>query len=225
MNTITAFAFFMVLIRHQVSGDNLVSIFCRHGLTSALSLAMLWCGVLPPISQAAIVPYNLTYSGAGFGNNATATGQISFDDTILPNGPVSLGNVSAATLGVTDWSLTVTGASTGNGVFSLADLQMVPGREDGWVWSLSNAIDLSTELVGQVGFDDFNWCAGYSSCGNPLAPGGIALFTIATNGETGDTLVLVSMAPVEPSPDFNGDGLITERRNRTKTQTWRTQNT
>lgn len=178
--------------------DNLVSIFCRHKLASALSLVMLWCGTVTPIPQAAIIPYNLTYSGATFDNDATATGQISFDDTILPNGPVELANVSTATLGVTDWSLTVTGASTGNGAFSLADLQIA--EEDGWIWILSSAIDLSTELVGQVGFDDFNWCAGSSSCGNPLAPGGIGPFTIATSGETGDALLLVSMVPVpEPS--------------------------
>ena len=147
-----------------------------------------------------IVPFNLTYSGAAFENNATATGQITFDDTVLPNGPVYLANVSAATLGVTDWSLTISGASTGNGVFSLADLQMVPNQADGWIWKFSATIDLSTELVGQVGFDDFNWCAATSSCGNPLAPGGIAPFTIATSEESGDALLLISMVPVpEPS--------------------------
>ncbi len=163
--------------------------------TIANSLFGATLAVFAGMSQAAIITYDLTYSGATFLNSAVATGSISFDDSILPNGPTSLANVSAATLGVVDWSLTVTGASTGNGTFSQADLELVPGQENGWIWILSAPINLATELVGQVGFNDFNWCAATSSCGNPLPPGGNATFTIRTSGETGDQLLLTSMTP------------------------------
>ncbi len=163
--------------------------------TIANSLLGATLAVFAGVSQAAIITYDLTYSGASFLNSAVATGSVSFDDSILPNGPVSVGNVSAATLGIVDWTLTVTGASTGNGTYSLADLQLVPGQENGWAWILGAPINLSVELVGQVGFNDFNWCAGTLACGNPLAPGGSATFTITTNGETGDRLLLTSMTP------------------------------
>ena len=146
-------------------------------------------------SNASIITFDLHYSGAQFGNSAVATGTVAFDDAVLPNGPSNSANVLASFLGVVDWTLTVSGAGTGNGTFVLADLEPVTGQASGWIWVLNAPLDLTRELVGQAGFDDFNWCGFTSSCGNPLAPGGIMPFTIATSGETGDALLLTSMAP------------------------------
>jgi hypothetical protein len=159
---------------------------CAGSAIAALTL-------LAPQSDAALISFNLSYSGAGFGNGATAVGTITFDDAVLPN-PGSLANVPAASLGIDSFSITVTGASSGNGTFGLADV-------DNWVWILSAPLNLNAELVGQAGFSDFNWCAaGFIGCTAP-APGGIAAFTIQTNAETGDALGLVSMTPVpEPVP-------------------------
>lgn len=173
----------------------------RNIVTKSLLMAVL--SFLAPLSYGAIHTFDLTYSGAQFGNTAVANGSISFDATILPAGPAKLVNVSAATLGVVDWSLTVSGAITGNGAFGLADLQLVAGEENGWIWDLGGPINLMTELVGQAGFSDFNWCGGTAlSCGNPLAPGGSSTFTITTSGETGDSLFLTSMTPsAVPEPE------------------------
>lgn len=165
-------------------------------LLSALTLAAL----LPSLASAQLRTFDLSYSGAQFGNQASAIGSVTFDLGVLPNGPTNLPNVSKATLGLLDWTLTVTGAATGNGVFTLADLETVPGQQDGWIWILSAPLDLDAELVGQAGFLDFNWCAGSASCGNPDAPGGNATFTIQTAGETGDQLRLTSMVATVPEP-------------------------
>lgn len=165
-------------------------------LLAALTLAVL----LPSLASAQIRTFNLSYSGAQFGNQASALGSVTFDLGVLPNGPTNLANVSKATLGLLDWTLTVSGATTGNGVFTLADLETVPGQQNGWIWILSAPLDLDAELVGQAGFNDFNWCAGSNSCGNPGAPGGAAAFIIQTAGETGDRLRLTSMVANVPEP-------------------------
>jgi hypothetical protein len=162
--------------------------------------AAILMSIFASFAHADILTFNLSYSGVSLGNNAVATGNISFDDTILSGGPISLGNVSAMTLGITDFSITISGASSGNGTFGLAD-QLGAGQENGWIWVLGAPIDLTTELVGQSGFNDFNWCAGSLSCGNPLSPGGYQPFSIATSGETGDRLILTSMNSISPVPE------------------------
>jgi hypothetical protein len=157
--------------------------------------AALLCGLLATTgaAQAGTITYGLKYTTVTSG--ATASGFVSFNDAVLPNGPVSLSNISAAALGVVDWGLTVTGATSGNGTFTLADIQAVAGQQDGWLWVLSAPINLNSELVAQAGFSDFNWCAGTASCGSATAPGGSSAKHIQTNGETGEILTLVSMTP------------------------------
>lgn len=148
--------------------------------------------VLPLTSLAAPITFDLEYSGASFGNAASASGFIAFDDSVLPV-PGSLGNVTAATVGVTDFSITVSGASAGNGTFGLADVT-------NWVWIVGAGLDLTTQLVGQAAFNDFNWCAaGFVGCIAP-APGGVAAFTIRANAEQGERMRLTSMARSVPEP-------------------------
>ena len=155
-----------------------------------LALSFLLLG--PIAANAATISYNLSYSGVAFGNSAIGSGVISFDDSILPNGPISLLNVSPTSLGIVGFTITISGSNSGNGAFGLTDFSAYP---NGWIWSLTAPINLGAELVGQAGFLDFNWCAGTPSCGNPLAPGGTSPFLITTSGETRDTLALISMAP------------------------------
>lgn len=163
-----------------------------NSLRSALRplVAATLLGLAGTAAQAGTITFDLSYSGASFGNAATGSGFISFDDTVLPNTATTLQNVSPAALGVTAFAITIAGAATGNGVFGLGDFAASP---DGWIWVLGAALNFSSELVGQVGFNDFNWCAGTAACGSATAPGGTAPFTITTNGETGDRLLLTSM--------------------------------
>jgi hypothetical protein len=163
-------------------------------------LGLVAVGLLagPMAANAGAVKFGLEYSGAPFGNSATGTGFIVFDDSVLPNVAGTLANVPAASLGIMDFSISIAGATLGNGTWTLADYQASPSP-NGWIWILSAPIDLSTELVGQAGFADFNWCAGTSSCGLADAPGGVATFRIRLVGERGESLSLVSMRPV-PEP-------------------------
>ena len=144
------------------------------------------------LAHAAPITYWLSYSGVPFGNSATAVGTITMDDALLPN-PGTLGNVPAASLGITDFSIMVSGASAGNGTFGLAHVT-------NWIWVTAAPIVLTQQLVGQPGFADFNWCGmTYVGCTAP-APGGVEAFVIRTDAETGDSLRLTSMTP-EPVPE------------------------
>jgi hypothetical protein len=150
-------------------------------MVSALVLSAAGAASATPIT------YTLSYSGSPFGNSATAVGTITLDDALLPN-PGSQVNVTAATLGITDFSITVSGASSGNGTFGLAQVT-------NWIWIVSAPINLQQQLVGQAGFSDFNWCGFlFDGCTAP-APGGTSPFVISANAETGDLMQLVSMEP------------------------------
>ena len=148
--------------------------------------------VAPMAAQADFITFDFEYSGLPFGNGATAQGSITFDDSILPI-PASLGNVSAGALGIVDFSISVFGAAAGNGTFGLADVT-------NWVWVVGAGLDLTADLVGQAAFNDFNWCAsGFGGCVAP-APGGVGAFVISANAETGENMVLTSMAMRVPEP-------------------------
>ena len=149
----------------------------------------LLAGVLagPMAANAALITFDLTYSGAPFENSAVASGSITFDDAILPV-PGDLVNATADVLGVTAFSITVSGASAGDGTFGLSDVT-------NWIWDVGSELDLTQNLVGQAAFFDFNWCAAsFDGCVAP-APGGVDAFIIVTNAETGDPLLLTSMSP------------------------------
>jgi hypothetical protein len=77
------------------------------------AVACLW-GV-PGQVQAGLMTFDLTWSGASFGNTAMATGQITFDPSLLTNPGVT------DPIAVTAFSITVSGASSGNGTFGLGD--------------------------------------------------------------------------------------------------------
>lgn len=152
-------------------------------------LGVLAVGLLagPMAANAALITFDLSYSGAPFGNTAVASGSITFDDAILPV-PAVLVNVTAEVLGVTAFSIAVSGASAGNGTFGLGDVT-------NWIWDVDPELDLTQNLVGQSAFFDFNWCAVlFEGCVAP-APGGINVFVIRTNAEEGDLLLLMSMLP------------------------------
>jgi hypothetical protein len=186
-------------------------------MRKSLAMAFLAALFLANTASAAPITFDLQYSGASFGNSATGVGTITFDGTVVP-GLGSFGNVSEATLGITAFSITISGASSGNGTFGLADV-------DNWIWAVSAPLNYSVDLVGQAGFNDFNWCAsGFVGC-VPPAPGGIGPFTISTNAETGDRLRLTSMeAATVPEPatlSLLGTGLawVVRRRARARRNT------
>ena len=93
--------------------------------------------------------FNLTYAarGGSVESNASATGTIGIDTTLLPNPGFSSSNSAPAW--ITSFSLTISGMTGGdsnlNGTYTLADFTRVE-------WSSQSSIDLSAEIVGQSGF-------------------------------------------------------------------------
>jgi len=147
-------------------------------------------------SLAGAATFFIDYSGAEHLNLAEAHGYISFADD-MPTNPGAFW--LSPGIEVTDFSLTVTGASSGNGIFQLADYLA-------FSWNTAETtLDLGVELVGQPVGIAGDWGATHDGTTgdfnligieNTLAPIGVLAFQIATNGGNGDTLNLTSMRPV-----------------------------
>lgn len=152
-----------------------------------IGLAAIGLTVAAPAS-ATLLSFNIEWSGASFGNDAAATGMLTVDDTIFPNGA----NVfrPPASIGITDFMITITGASGGNGTFVLTDFIL-------FAWDTGGvALDLTQELVGQATTNGLWGGDGAFSFfrGNAGAPTGAEPFAIRPAGSD-DLLQLISFAP------------------------------
>lgn len=177
-------------------------------------------------ANADLITYQLDWSGENFFNQASATGFVTLDTELVPNPGFFSGEWEGSPF--SDFSITVTGAQAGDGFYSTANgdfeaviwnvggdsLPLGEGQGDGG--PQADPIDLYTQLVGQVGFADFNVFSSFGDPdgpeGNPLAPNGFQPFVLVLggispdfglgegdNGDIGDLIELVSMTPV-PAP-------------------------
>ncbi len=162
--------------------------------------------VLAACALQAETTFDLTYSGAEFGNGATATGSITFSDG-FPDNPSGGAPYMAAGPEIISISLTISGATSGNGTFTAADFGLVIWSTDG------GTLDFGAELVNQAtggglwGVDrgDFNLFAS-----TPTAPDGVSSFVLGAEAGSGDPMKLTSMVVV-PEPQtvvFVGLGLL-----------------
>ncbi len=208
-------------------------------LKIAITATILGGGLTASTAQAELITYDLQWSGLEFGNAASATGQVTLDTNLVPNPGFYLGQWAGS--GFSNFSITVTGALTGNGTFSTAN-----GDFADVIWNIGQGgpglggggdpvdpIDLHTELMGQLGFSDFNVFSNFDGGepagpgGDPTAPNGWAPFVLETGGfvdllgggpgSGGDLIELVSMRPV-PAPSsialLGLTALATTRRRR-----------
>ena len=168
-----------------------------------LSIGCALSGILlaPATAQAAAESFFVDWSGAAWLNSAEAHGVLTVDDTLFP--PSSPGSLLLPGVEVLDFSITVSGATNGNGSFQLSDYA-------GFVWTTSSdpgtavSLDLSQELVGQATFGGL-WGSGndgssgdfslFANSGSS-APSAYLPFIIAANNGLGDTMSLVSFRPV-----------------------------
>lgn len=151
-------------------------------------------------ANAALHTFDLLYTSNT--TAATATGFITIDDTVFPNSGPNLpgGPQPAATLGITAFSITITGAVEGNGTFGLADFSTFFFNRSG-----TGPYDLSSELVSQAIHSDFNM---FNTTAG--APNGVNPNTIATNvgaAAPGENLTLQSMTPRASIPTLSIWGL------------------
>jgi hypothetical protein len=171
----------------------------RAAVLSTAGSCLIWCAALP--ASADLVVFDLAWSGASFGNGATATGRITIDDALLANP----GNNSSTTPGlVTALVVTISGASAGNGTYGLADFT------DFFLNTGSLALDFTRELVGQpTGQDPWgtfqpgNTGGDFNLRGASPAPSDTDNFQLTTNGGAGDHLLLTSLRPFEGKPTID----------------------
>lgn len=176
-------------------------------LRSLLAGVCLFYGATTSAS-AAVTVFDVAWSGATFGNTAVATGQITLDTALL--------GLSNPFLAVSGLSLTVSGASAGNGTFGLADYQEM-------FWNTGGVtLDFNSELVGQSGWGvtagDFNLFPSTDGF-TAEAPRGFGPNKLRTFNGFGDDMSLTSFAPAavpEPSRALLGAlgvlGLVLRRR-------------
>lgn len=143
---------------------------------------------LPPTTS-----FFLDWSGALWNNTAEAHGILTIDNALFPN--PSEYTYLLPGFEVTDFSLTVTGAGSGDGNFQLSDF-------NAFVWNTVVTLNLGEELVGQftgnggwgTSFDgntgDFN----LSAIDGSGAPNLASSFLIATSNNL--QMNLVSFRPV-----------------------------
>jgi len=157
--------------------------------------------------------YDLAWSGVSFGNNATATGQITLDLSTLPN---PSGGTYDMYNDIVSMTLTISGATSGDGTWSRSDLAPISNLGTYTYWDTGGAtLNMLQQLVGQPttgnpwgtpdGISgDFNF---FFTNGGPI---GTFYFTMTTAGGNGDQVLLTSVEPV-PEPGtmvLAGSGLM-----------------
>ena len=179
-----------------------------------MKFSLLFIILLSVDVNAQLITFEISYSGDLFGNTATANGLITFDENLI----VSSDDFHLAlpiTPDVELLELTVSGATSGNGTFSLSDFNL---------WTLYRngaAFDLSQDLVGQSTLEEswgspfFSGASGdfnlFSATVN--APTGTQEFQLTTNGGNGDKMILTlfiatTAVPLPPSIVLLFSGLL-----------------
>jgi len=201
-----------------------MSVFLRNHIKHFLVVNFIVFG-LTTFSLAAPITFEFTFTGIQ--NPSMGVGYITFDDALLPNpGAVDFLLPNPAVL---DLSITITGASMGNGTYGLADFGSIAWYTNGGL------LDFSEELVGQPTLNDpwgtpsegdggdFNLFAmggGTEGSGTrypqipitgqrQLPPTGMWWFTLQTEGGQGDQMVLTSMRSRAAVPTLGTWGLTT----------------
>lgn len=169
-------------------------------ITAGIALAGALFAATP--AHAAPVSFFVDWSGAEFLNTAVAHGVLTVADGDFLNNNPNEGPWLWPGSEILDFTLNVSGATSGNGDFSLSDFTT-------FTWDNAGAVfDLNSEFVGQAtsggpwgsvhnwssGTGDFNVYAAESS----FAPTADMSFTLRTNNDliNGDKLNLVSFRPV-----------------------------
>ena len=155
---------------------------------ATVGLALPW--LLTSAYADAFQTFTADWSGTSYANVASAVATFTLDVTAMD---AALNNNTGGTyFGVLNGyisglSMTVTGASSGNGTFTTSDFS------DFYIQT-SGPINFSSELGAQPNFGDFNF---FSTDG---APDGTATKTLTTANDSGDSMLLGSVTPApEPS--------------------------
>ena len=160
---------------------------------------------------AELITLDIQASGAFFGNQASATGTITFDTDLLPNIGVEFVQIPLLPA-VSDLQLIVTGAASGgNGNFGLSDFSTI-------AFSSPSTLDFGQQLIGQslsngCIFGTLTGPCGNGNAGdfnlfaaNSAAPNGSDYFQLTTS--SGQSLLITSLAPGGAVPEPATAGLL-----------------
>jgi hypothetical protein len=160
---------------------------------------------LTPAAKADTVQtYDLAWSGAAFGNLASATGVITLDLSTLPNPSATGGSGLFGTdyvdisSDITSLSVTVSGAVAGNGTFTLANLAPDSSFGTETYWDTNgNTLNMEGNILTQLQADggDFNLFFA------PPGPQGSSVLVLTTDGLSGNPMNMTEFSPVAtPEP-------------------------
>lgn len=168
-----------------------------------VSAAIISIG-LAGAAYADVITLNIQANGASFGNEATATGSITFDTDFLPTAGV--GFIQTPLLpAVSNLQLTITGAANGgNGTFGLSHFGSIS-------FSTPSTLDFGQQLIGQSLSNDCFFGTSIDECANGNAgdfnlfaangnaPNGTNYFQLTASG--GQNLLITSLAPEATVPE------------------------
>jgi len=168
--------------------------------TKNLFLSFAAALALVTSSRADLIDIQTEWSGASYGNGASATATFTLDTSLFNNPGFTSFSGPAFSNAFQNFQLAVSGASAGNGAFTGADFSTI------FLNTAGGTLDFHSELVGQTTpggawgpgvfpstVGDFNL---FSNGLSPLTPSGVTVFTLRTSG--GQSLLLTSFAPVAP---------------------------
>ncbi|TSA32397.1 MAG: hypothetical protein D4R65_09320 [Verrucomicrobiaceae bacterium] len=169
--------------------------------TTKILLSIAGAVALATSAHADLIDIQAQWSGASFGNGASATALFTLDTSALNNPGFSSFNAASFPSTFQNFQLTVAGASAGNGAFTGADFSVI------FLNTAMGTLDFHSELIGQstpggawgpgafpTTVGDFNL---FSTGLNILTPSGSSIFSLLTGG--GEFILLTSFAPASPS--------------------------
>ena len=104
------------------------------------------CGSTP--ATASFVTFDIIWSGAYWGNTASAVGFVTLNTSLLPGIGSNNVNIIGTNPYVTALSITVTGARAGNGTFNIADYDQFTFTVPSAGLNLSPGVNLIGQSVG-----------------------------------------------------------------------------
>jgi hypothetical protein len=169
--------------------------------TKTLVLTLAAVFALAQVSRADIIDIQAVWSGAQFSNGASATATFTLDTSLFNNPGFSSFSGAAFSNAFQNFQLTVSGASSGNGVFTGSDFSTI------FLNTAGGTLDFHSELVGQTtpgglwGAASFPTVVGdfnmFSNGFSALTPTGASIFTLHTG--SGESIQLTSFAPAAPA--------------------------
>jgi hypothetical protein len=176
----------------------------KNFFNKSVFVSFLVLGLSAP-AFANLITLDIEWSGASFQNSASATGFITFDDTLCMPEVDDCDSLSPGS-GIIDLGVTISGASAGNGTFGLSDFI-------GITFLSNSVLNFNTQLIGQMMTNGCAFGTSTGTCGDgsggdfnlfrntASAPNGTWYFNLSADG--GDQMLVTSMlsrtAVPEPS--------------------------